>query len=1161
MNADWIRLRPTNTVNSSHQSEHPAAQRPYPDRVQVNVLGPTDVRVDGAPVDLGSPKRRTLLTALVLAHPRAVSVDTLIDQLWPDAAPPSVLTTLQAYVSGLRRVLEPHRRPREPATVLLTQPPGYALTLTEGASDVERFVSVVRRVYADRARFPDLPTDALTSASSELGAALALWRGTAYQDLGDTDAAVAERARLDDLRILAEELRTEVALALGQHHTVIGDLELLTDRHPLRENLWRLRALALARAGRQADALAAIADLRRILDTELGLEPGPEIRDLQAAILGQDSEIAWRPTDDGPATIEVSATRAAPDTREAAVDTPEQDRLASAPLWARLPWPTVGRGRELDLVGKAWERSRSGRMEFVIITGEPGIGKSRMAAESLRLAALDGYTVATARCSQDDGAPPLWPWSQVLSQWGREIDGDPHADDSASGARPDDGAAFRMREGIVAQVRDEARRTPALIVVDDLHWADPSTLRVLQLLAEADEAAPLTVVLTWRAPPEPTGALAELSEALGRHHATRIELTGLPAGAVADVVEGVSSAAPTSTQADDLAARTDGNPFFVVEYARLAEQSGDLATLLSEQRPPAAVGEIISRRVARLPEETRRHLSTAAVLGRSFDLDTLADLDEVDADTLLDLLEPAVAVGLLREEGIGAFLFAHALVRDTLYGSLRSTRRARIHARAAVALSTTGGHDSEVARHWMAAGPTHRGDAWRAAVAAAHTAEKVFAHEESAALYSAALETLVDDPTATDVDEFDVALSLAESLRRSGDWSAVVGVIERAIGIARRIGDAEYLARAAIVPSQGSIWFSAFYGQQNDAVVDALRDALDTMPQGDSVMRTQTLLALSVEVYYTAPLAERRALLNAATEMAARIGDDALELQVDLLGHQAIWSPRTAHDRCALTRRARDLARRLGDESHLVHASTLYANALSEIGATEEMWPIFDEALAGARRLRQPFPELVVLAVSVPWHLMAGRAEIAQDMTDRYVELAGRLRFEQVREGLLGILAAMAFWSGTLPDVADALVDAEDGHSPNVYAVAAYLIRAGRPEAARIIVERRDGSLDHDYWYSLLEWATAAEVALHLDMPDIAARAYELMAPLAGQSVSAGTGSGNGPVDIFLAFAAAAVGDSTLASRHAEHADALMHRWQIPLAQQWFARQRDRFGF
>ena len=253
---------------------------------------------------------------------------------------------------------------------------------------------------------------------------------------------------------------------------------------------------------------------------------------------------------------------------------------------------------------------------------------------------------------------------------------------------------------------------------------------------------------TWRSHPPPTGALADVAEMLARAHALRVELTGLSADQAADVVERLVVSRPTGAEADALLQRTDGNPFFLVEYARLAAERGDLGRLLAEANPPTAVNDVLTRRLARLPDRTRTVLRLASVIGRQFDLAVLAAASDLDEDPVLNALEPAQRAGLVREDGVDRFSFAHALVRDTAYTEVSASPRARLHAQVARALAGRAGRESELALHWLAAGPGYADRAWRAAIVAAAQARQVHAHERSVELLEAALAAMDDDPGA-----------------------------------------------------------------------------------------------------------------------------------------------------------------------------------------------------------------------------------------------------------------------------------------------------------------------------------------------------------------------------------------------------------------------------
>ncbi|MFO6452380.1 MULTISPECIES: BTAD domain-containing putative transcriptional regulator [unclassified Aeromicrobium] len=1090
--------------------------------MELRVLGPVAVSADGAELDLGTPKQRTLVAALALSGGRPVGVDTIVDLLWGDTPPPGVATTLQAYVSGLRKVLEPGRARRAPAEVLVTVGAGYALRVPPEDVDAHAFEQAIadahRRLESPR------PTRAeLESVDALLDTGLARWRGTPYAELGDAPAAVAERARLEELRLVALEGRAVAALALGRHATAAAELEALTAAHPLRERLWGLRALALARSGRQAESLEVIRRVREVLDDELGIEPGPELRRLQTALLRQDAALDWTPPPEDP---------------------------AEAGTGAAAPWPMVGRDQQLAALARGLDAALAGTTSFAAVTGEPGIGKSRLAAELGRRAVAAGARVAVGRCSSDEGAPPLWPWRSVLEALGLDF---PDVSDAADG--------FRVREAILAALRARAGDEPVVVVLEDLHWADPASLRGLMLLAETVTDARLLVVVTWRDHPEPTGLLADTAEALARRHALRLHLTGLGPEEVAEVVGGVTDAEPSPAEAAALHERTDGNPFFLVEYARLAGERGDLATLLAEDDTPRAVHDVLTRRLARLPEDTRAALATAAVVGRQFDGPTLAAVLGTDEDGALDLLEPAVEAGLVVEEGIDRYAFAHALVRDSLYAGLSASRRARRHAAVAAALAGTD-RVSEEARHWLAAGPAHAATAWRAAERAAEDARALHAHEDRAELLTAALAAMADDPAATARDRFDARMELADAHRWSARWTELAAGVAAAIDEARAIGDPELLAAAALATTQGALWQATNHGEVNDVVVTALRDALDDPPPESSSLRCRALVALASEQYYTSPFVERAELVAKARAMAEELGDPGLMVDVAQVGVAALWKADTAAERAEWAQESVRLARELGRDRDVVISATLQAVALGEAGRPLEMRAVIAQARAEADRLRLAYAQLVLDGLEIPWLAMAGRFEESAAMLDRMRRVERTVTLPQSDVAILGAELVLTVWSGHAGEVVDVLVAMEETDPlPLTSVTAALLCRAGRVDDAREHLRRYAVDLDHDDWFSMLAWCNAAEAALYVGDRGLAAAALERIAPFPGSSCSAGSGNASGPVDHYIACAHAALGDLEAARAHADRAEELCEQWEIPLAAQRLRDQRDRFGF
>ncbi|MGW1636963.1 BTAD domain-containing putative transcriptional regulator [Streptomyces lavendulae] len=250
--------------------------------VHIRVLGSCTAERDGEPIPLGGHRQRSVLALLVAARGRVVSVDRMIEELWQGAPPARAISSLQAYVSNLRRLLEPGRAPRTPARLLVSTPPGYALRLPEEAVDARRFERLLGEA---RERLAAADPDA---ARGLLREALALWRGPAYADSADEPWSHPEIMRLGELRLAARELGVAAGLRGPDIAGAVSEAALLTGEEPLREEAWRLHALALWAAGRQADALATLRRARAVLAEEAGLDPGPALVALERAVLTQD---------------------------------------------------------------------------------------------------------------------------------------------------------------------------------------------------------------------------------------------------------------------------------------------------------------------------------------------------------------------------------------------------------------------------------------------------------------------------------------------------------------------------------------------------------------------------------------------------------------------------------------------------------------------------------------------------------------------------------------------------------------------------------------------------------------------------------------------------------------------------------------------------------
>ena len=423
--------------------------------MRYRLLGPLEV-VDeaGERVDIGGRQPRILLAVLLVAGGRRVTIDALVDAIWGEDPPASATGTVQSYVSRLRRRLG--------AEQLTWDDAGYQLDVAAEQVDARRFEALAEEGRAL------LATRRAEEARAVLQEAEGLWRGPALADFADYEFAMGPAARLEQRRLSAIEDRLAADLALGRHASAIGELAELVSAHPLREGLQIQLALALYRSGRQAEALRAIADAGRTLREELGIEPSRQLRDLEAAILAQ------HPSLEAPADAPAPAPSSTP---------------APAPRQAERP-PLVGRDHELATLVSAFDESAADA-RFVVIEGEPGIGKTRLADELRELAEGRGAVAVWGRSDEGGAAPALWPWLAPLRSIAAQAPAGavPPAvtqllsGEAPAGAGQERAAQFERFEAVVALLDAVAAIRPVVVLLDALQWADPTSLELLGFLA------------------------------------------------------------------------------------------------------------------------------------------------------------------------------------------------------------------------------------------------------------------------------------------------------------------------------------------------------------------------------------------------------------------------------------------------------------------------------------------------------------------------------------------------------------------------------------------------------------------------------------------------------------------------------------------------------
>lgn len=677
--------------------------------VRFAVLGEVVARLDDRPVSLGPARQVAVLAALLVDVGRPVSTAVLADRVWDGRPPSSATGTLQAYVSRLRSIFASasvasagNRSP-----TLRSTPAGYVLDVDAAAVDARCFVDGLARAQA-------LADGGDPAAAREaVGAALALWRGRAYTGVATTFAAV-EADRLDDLRLTARELAADLDLELGRHHAVAAELGPVLAEHPFREGLRAALMLALYRSGRQADALRVYRTGRELLADELGVDPGPRLRSLHEAVLRQDADLA------GPIPVEPATT------------------VAAAPT-AGSPDRFVGRADELASLTAVYRSAAAGSTRFAAVVGEAGIGKSRLTEEAAARARDDGYLVAWGRCWRHEGVPALWPWVQVVRELVR-VCSPSTAGVALSGrggalasmvpelvpsgvTEPGSGGGverseIRVFDALAHALRVVSAETPVLIVFDDAQWADPWSRRMFEYTATHARDARLAVVLTVRSPTDEDGDadLAVLDVLTRADRPERVDLVGFTADDLREFVRDRVGRDLDVASAAALRARTDGNPFYAGEVARLVvaqEAAGERSVGV-----PDGVRSVIRRRLEQLPASDVDVLVVAAVLGRTFDAEFLATVcaDDLPDDpgaggigtAVDDAVDRATAAGLLRADDPGSthHRFTHALLQETLLAEAGPSRRRRLHRRVARSLESSTRRDraARVAHHYLLAG-------------------------------------------------------------------------------------------------------------------------------------------------------------------------------------------------------------------------------------------------------------------------------------------------------------------------------------------------------------------------------------------------------------------------------------------------------------------------
>ncbi len=795
--------------------------------VTFGVLGPVRAGTALGPVPLKGPRHRAVLARLLIARGRVVPVDLLVDDLW-ERPPPGAVAAVRTFVSDLRRALEPDRLPRQPARLLVTAAPGYALKAAPDAVDAWRFEAAVAAAGGL------LDAGEAVRALAELEAALGLWQGPAYAEYDEQGWARAEIHRLDDLRLLAVERRGEALLALGRAADAVSALQAHAAQQPLREDAWQLLATALYRAGRQAEALTALRQIRATLVDELGVDPGPRLRRLQADILAQAPHLS------PPAPLPGASLSGAP---RPSLSLPGVSLLASGS-------PLVGRDEEQgQLVSLADGVAAQGRPALALVSGDAGSGKTALVEALAQRLTAHGWTATWGRSPDYEGAPVIWP--------GGDGEPEPAGGDPAV-------ARFRRRQATVAHLTAPAGDGPVLLVADDLHRADQATLELLA--AVLVEPVPVLVVGTFRAgeiTPELTAALARFA----RTEPVRIYLSGLDEAATGALARTVAGRDLDPPAARLIHRRSGGNPFFVRELARLLAAEGAEALA----RVPAGVRDVIRHRLARLPEPARTVLRQASVLGRDVDPGVLAELTGDEA-AMLDALDAALRAGLLAEDG--GLRFTHVLVRDTIYGDLSVLRRTHWHAAAGATLERRRPEDvTALAHHFARAADPARTARYSAAAAA--QAERASRPHEAARLWRQSVDGYDRSDRADVRDRLTAVMGLGRALAVTGHLDEARRHRAEAIAAVRGLDDPDLAASVIAAFGVPAVWTRNDDEHLSARIVEAAERTLAVLAPHRAQQRSRLLSTIALELRGSTTDRGDRAAREAET-LARDAGDPGL---------------------------------------------------------------------------------------------------------------------------------------------------------------------------------------------------------------------------------------------------------------------------------------------
>ncbi|MDQ4097493.1 MAG: AAA family ATPase, partial [Actinomycetota bacterium] len=791
----------------------------------------------------------------------------------------------------------------------------------------------------------------------------------------------------------------------------------------------------------------------------------------------------------------------------------------------------VGRERELGALRTWLDAIPDGGGRLVLCAGEPGIGKTRLAQELAGMALASGTSVAWGRCVEADGAPAFSPWRQVLRALGVDaavLAGDPESPQER----------FRLLDDVTDALGHATAGKGLVVILDDIHWADEPSLRVLRHVADQLSGTQLLVFATFR-DVEPAAALPRvLPDLLRSPVVERLHLRGF---GLAEVRQQLGD---TRADAGAVLDVTGGNPLFVREVARAMADG-----TWRPDRPPRTVLDIVTARLGRVSPDCRRLVQAAAIVGRDFSVALVSATLGEPVGTCQPLLDEAVAHGLVDQlGGAGEYRFVHALTREAVEASLTTAGRTALHRAAAQAIEARfagnlSEHFGEIARHWAELAPYGEAATARLwTVRAADEAVRQLAYEEAARLYRAALAL---DPASLPVrDRCRLLISRGRAAYFAGDLRACIDAAVLAADTAKAAGDAELVAEAALV-------LEAVPDPAVNAIAKQLCEQALSAPGTHAALRARLLAQRSHLAFYDGDQLATESLSAAALELGRSVDDDRALMEALRARHEACPGPAGRAERLDLANAIITLAQRTGSARAAMWGELWRVAALIESGelaaAKEELGPL----------------QVAVGRVGGPvsaWHHDRVAACVAQTR-GQYAEAAtiGRRGFDRMRAVEAGpatgayfaLHCALARHVRVAEDaIAFALAPFEPLPRFKTLARlsrAILLLRSGRPDEAAASYQQA-GPVDNwslPAFYELPGYVHAVLVAAELGRLDDLAAILDRLERFRGEHAAGEGVVYLGPVALALGRGAAALGrldaavdDLALAAEQADRAGA-----------------------